>query len=187
MKIDLKLSLHHETIYRYILKDKAQGGMLYHRLRHKNKPYRKRYGANRVGKTIPNRIDIDDRPKVVNERSRIGDWEADTIIGHQHKGAILTLDERKSKIKLAYPLSRKTANNVALAIIDLLSPLKAQVKTITFDNGKEFCAHEKIAKILECDNYFAKPYHSSESNVSIVLFFMHKKKSQKALFFCIYV
>ena len=125
MKIDLNISLHHETIYRYILKDKAQGGLLNQRLRHKNKPYRKRYGANRIGKTIPNRIDIDNRPKIVNERSRIGDWEADTIIGHQHKGAILTLDERKSKIKLAFPLGRKTANNVVLAMINLFSPLKS--------------------------------------------------------------
>ena len=74
--------------------------------------------------------------------------------------AILTLDERQSKIKLAYLFGRKTVNNAALAMIDLLSSFKWKVKTITFDDGKAFCAHERIAKTLECDNYFVKPYHS---------------------------
>ena len=128
------ISLHHETIYQYILTDKRQGGELYTYLRHQNKTYRKRYGSahNRTG--IPNRKDIDQRPAQANDRSRVGDWEADTIIGSQHQGAIVTLDERKTKLRVAAPLPRKKASDVCQAINSLLEPIKKYVKTITFDN-----------------------------------------------------
>ncbi|MCP4409196.1 MAG: IS30 family transposase, partial [Gammaproteobacteria bacterium] len=97
------IKLHHETIYQHILTDKKVGGTLYKHLRHQHKTYRKRYGSahNRTG--IPNRVDIEQRPQQANQRQRVGDWEADTIIGKNHKGAIMTLDERKSKLRLAAP------------------------------------------------------------------------------------
>ncbi|GFO71016.1 transposase, IS30 family [Bathymodiolus japonicus methanotrophic gill symbiont] len=156
------ISLHHETIYQHILADKKAGGELYKHLRHQNKTYRKRYGSahNRTG--IPNRVDIDERPEEVNNRKRIGGWEADTIIGKNHKGAIVTLDERVSKLRLAFPLAGKKAQYVLDATILMLDPIKSFVKTITFDNGKEFTLHEKIAEALGCDTYFATPYSSWE-------------------------
>ena len=156
------IKLHHETIYQYVLADKSAGGTLYKHLRHQKKTYRKRYGSahNRTG--IPNRVDIEQRPQEANERKRVGDWEADTIIGKNHKGAIMTLDERKSKVRLAAPLQSKKAQPVKQATIDLLQPIKLFVETITFDNGKEFSLHEAIAKALGCDTYFARPYHSWE-------------------------
>ncbi len=156
------ISLHHETIYLYILKDKVDGGSLYSHLRHQNKTYRKRYGSahNRTG--IPDRRDIDERPAVANKRKRVGDWEADTIIGKNHKGAIVTLDERKTKLRLAAPLPGKKAKDVEEAMISLFFPLKQFVKTVAFDNGKEFALHEKIADEIECETCFAKPYHSWE-------------------------
>nr|WP_221894074.1 IS30 family transposase [Bathymodiolus japonicus methanotrophic gill symbiont] len=156
------ISLHHETIYQHILADKKAGGELYKHLRHQNKTYRKRYGSahNRTG--IPNRVDIDERPEEVNNRKRIGDWEADTIIGKNHKGAIVTLDERVSKLRLAFPLAGKKAQYVLDATILMLDPIKSFVKTITFYNGKEFTLHEKIAEALGCDTYFSTPYSSWE-------------------------
>jgi IS30 family transposase len=162
LKTEGVIELHHETIYQFVLADKQAGGELYKHLRHQNKTYRKRYGSahNRTG--IPNRVDIDERPEVANNRARIGDWEADTIIGKNHKGAIVTLDERQSKLRLAMPLPGKKAHPVAEAIVALLSPIQAFVKTLTFDNGKEFAQHEVIAQALECETYFAKPYHSWE-------------------------
>lgn len=156
------VSLHHETIYQYILRDKRAGGDLYKHLRHQNKTYRKRYGSPRNSTGIPNRVDIDNRPEIANQRGRIGDWEADTIIGKNHKGAIVTLDERKSKLRLAAPLQGKKAQPVTEAMIKLLHPFREFVQTITFDNGKEFTGHEMIAEKLSCDTYFAKPYHSWE-------------------------
>jgi transposase, IS30 family len=153
----------HETIYRHILKDKQADGTLYQHLRRHTKKYRKRYGSStgsRMG--IPNRVDIDARPEVVNQRRRLGDWEADTMIGKGHKGVLVTLDERKSKLRLALPATHKTAEAVTSAIIALLEGFKGFVHTITFDNGKEFASHEQVAKAIECETYFAKPYHSWE-------------------------
>jgi transposase, IS30 family len=156
------IKLHHETIYQYVLADKKAGGTLYKHLRHQHKTYRKRYGSahNRTG--IPNRVDIEQRPQEANERKRVGDWEADTILGKHHKGAIMTLDDRKSKLRLAAPLQSKKAQDVKQAAIALLQPIKPFVKTITFDNGKEFSLHEGIAEALGCNTYFAQPYHSWE-------------------------
>ena len=156
------IKLHHETIYQFILEDKKDGGALYKHLRHQEKTYRKRYGSahNRTG--IPNRVGIEKRPVEANNRERVGDWEADTIIGKNHKGAIATLDERKSKLRLAVPLPGKKAKAVKQAMIDVLKPLKKFVKTITYDNGKEFVQHEAVAEALECDSYFAAPYYSWE-------------------------
>jgi IS30 family transposase len=138
------------------LRNKQQGGELYLHLRHQAKPYRKRYGATtNSSRGIPNRVDIDERPASVNNRGKIGDWEGDTIIGKGHKGAIVTLDERKSKLRLAWPLKGKFAEETKEGIVRLLEPFKAFVNTITFDNGKEFANHEQIAKRLKCDFYFA--------------------------------
>ena len=99
---------------------------------------------------------------MANTRERVGDWEADTIIGKNHKGAIVTLDDRKSKLRLAFPLAGKKADAVKDAMLLLFKPIQSFVETITFDNGKEFTQHEKLAKELDCCTYFAKPYHSWE-------------------------
>ncbi len=156
------MNSHHETIYQYILADKQSGGDLYKYLHHQNKTYRKRYGSahkrNRNG--IPNRTDIDDRPEVVNTRARVEDWEADTMIGKNHQGALVTLDERKSKLRLAIPVTSKKAREVTDAMITLFKPVKHFVKTITFDNGKEFAFHQEVSASIKCDTFFAKPCHS---------------------------
>jgi IS30 family transposase len=162
LKSDEIICLHHETIYQYILADKKAGGDLYTHLRHQNKTYRKRYGTARNRTGIPNRVDIDERPKEANNRERVGDWEADTIIGKHHQGAIVTLDDRKSTLRLALPLPGKKAALVKEAMLMLLKPIQSFVKTTTFDNGKEFTLHEAVATELECDTYLAKPYHSWE-------------------------
>ena len=108
------------------------------------------------------RRDISDRPAEANNRTRVGHWEADTTIGNRHKGAIVTLDERKTKLRLEAPLSQKKAAYTTDAIKALLSPISKHVKTITFDNGKEFTQHEDIAETIAFEAFFAKPYHSWE-------------------------
>jgi len=75
----------HETIYRYLEMDRARGGTLYTHLRHKSRKYRKRYGSNDRRGQIRNRVSIDERPEIVDKRSRIGDFEIDTVIGKNHK------------------------------------------------------------------------------------------------------
>ena len=105
-------SLHHETVYQYVLADKANGGLLYKHLHHQGKTYRKRNGSAHNRSGIPNRNDIDERPAEANTRERIGDWEADTIIGKNHKGATVTLDNRKSLNIPQRSLERHLKNSV---------------------------------------------------------------------------
>lgn len=159
------ISISHEWIYQFIIKDKQKGGDLYTHLRCKSKR-RKRYGTHESRGTIKNRRSIDDRPAIVAAKERIGDWEADTIIGKAHKGAIVSLTERKTKICLIYKVERKTADLVSEAMNKLLLPLKNIVYTITSDNGKEFALHEKTAAILETDFFFAHAYASYERGLN---------------------
>ena len=160
------IKLHHETVYQYIYQDKARGGELYTHLRIAAKPYRKRYGSyDRRGK-IKDRISIDQRPAVVDRRNRIGDWEGDTVIGKGWKGALLTLVERKTLYTIIVKLTGKHAKSLAASAIEALKSMKEKVKTITFDNGLEFAAHQEIAKELDTDIYFAHPYASWERGIN---------------------
>jgi transposase, IS30 family len=128
---------------------------------------KKRYasGQERRG-TLKNRVSIEHRPAVVDKRSRIGDWEGDTVIGKGHQGVLVTLVERKSRYTLAARLDSRHSNKVTQAIIELLRPHKLQCKTLTFDNGKEFAEHEFIAKCLNAKVYFAHPYCSWERGLN---------------------
>ena len=162
LKSDTNISLHHETIYRHVIADKENGGLLYQNLRHWGKTYRKRSSSQGRYIGIPNRIDINERPEIINNRERVGDWEGDLIVGAHHKGAIVTLDERKSKLRLAFPINNKLSDLTTNAITLLLTPFKSFVESITFDNGREFAKHTQIAEKLDCKTYFAKPYHSWE-------------------------
>ncbi|MCH8068001.1 MAG: IS30 family transposase [Candidatus Marinimicrobia bacterium] len=161
MKENLAVSVSHEWIYQYILQDKQTGGDLYTHLRCKRKR-KKRYGSNDRRGQIKNRVSIDARPSIVETRSRIGDWEADTLIGKRHKQAIVSLTERKSGLALLYKVKQRTKEETEKAMKRLLGPLKDRVHTITSDNGKEFANHETIAKDLECGFYFAHAYSSWE-------------------------
>jgi len=153
------LSISHERIYQYIYKDKRSGGSLWKHLRcHKKR--RKRYGSYEKRGQIPNRVWIDERPQAVEDRNRLGDWEADTIIGKGRKGAIVTLVDRKSRFLRMGLVARRTKEAVSEKIISLLEDLP--VHTITCDNGKEFTNHEKFSKVLNAKVYFAHPYASWE-------------------------
>ena len=159
------ISISHEWIYQYVLQDKAAGGNLHLHLRCQ-KQRRKRYGSyNRRGQLV-DRVSIDERPAIVDLRSRIGDWELDTIIGKNHQQAIVSLTERKSRFTLIKKVERKTAQCVSDAIIELLSPFVDHVHTLTSDNGKEFADHKNIADKLNADFYFAHPYASWERGLN---------------------
>jgi IS30 family transposase len=156
----------HECIYRHIYADKRRGGTLYKHLRRTGKRYNKRKGKTSGRGLIPNRIDIDQRPLIVAERSRIGDWEADTIVGAAHKGAILSLVERVSKYTLLHKLDNATSQKTGTAIIAKMRPHQKRVHTITSDNGKEFAGHQRVAKRLDTGFYFATPYHAWERGLN---------------------
>jgi IS30 family transposase len=156
----------HEWIYRMIWEDKRAGGDLWRFLRRRGKKYNRR-GARNAGRgLIPGRIDISERPAVVDRKKRLGDWEGDTIIGKRHKGALLTHVERKSLLTVISKLDRPTANAARKATVRRLKPLRRHVHTITYDNGKEFAAHRKTARALKAKVFFATPYHAWERGVN---------------------
>jgi IS30 family transposase len=155
----------HEWIYQYIYADQRSGGDLYHYLRCQ-KPRRKRYGAYDRRGCIPNQVSIDARPAIVDARRRIGDWEGDTVIGKGHRGALVTLVERKSLYTVIRAVLRKTAKAVRNAVRQGLTIYKDRVLTITYDNGREFADHEGMAIDLETRIYFAHPYASWERGLN---------------------
>lgn len=165
LRLEQQPAVSHERIYHYIYADKQSGGTLYRHLRSQKKQ-RKRYGGYARQGQIPNRISIEQRPAIVASKGRLGDWEADTIIGARHRGAILSCTERRSKLTLLRKLETKAASEVKRNFIELLAPCADLVHTITVDNGKEFSDHRDLAAVLQADIYFAHPYASWERGLN---------------------
>ena len=161
-KTEGKECVSHERIYQYIWEDKKHKGDLYKHLRRHGRRYRKRGSMKDSRGLIKNRVSIDERPKVVDKKERFGDFEIDTIIGKNHKGAILTINDRWCSLVWIRKLTGKQAEPLSEKTVETLGSFKALIHTITGDNGKEFAGHESIAKQLELDFYFAHPYHSWE-------------------------
>jgi len=161
-QIASKLPISHETVYQHVYADKAQGGALWKNLRCQ-KQKRKRYagGRDRRGQ-IPNRRPLSERPLQIEARKQVGHWECDTVIGANHKGAVVTMVERKSGYGVIAKVTNKTSELVSSAIVDKLKPMAVRVKTLTFDNGKEFAAHAHIDAQLQSTTYFARPFASWE-------------------------
>ena len=160
LKKHFEKNVSHETIYKYIWKDKRLGGFLYKEIRHAGKKYNKRSKGTAGRGCIPNRIDIKERPLIVEGKMRLGDWELDTIIGTNQSGAIVSMVERTSKLTKLVKVPRKTSEYVNAALVDKLKPMEQFVFTLTSDNGKEFAGHEVVSKELGASFYFATPYHS---------------------------
>jgi IS30 family transposase len=150
----------HERIYQYVWADKKAKGSLFIHLRRKGRKYRKRGSAKDNRGIIKDRVDISQRPAIVNEKIRLGDLEIDTIIGKNHRGAILTINDRVSSYVWMAKLNGKDADELAMKAVEILRPHAHWIHTITGDNGKEFADHKKIAQQIGIDFYFAKPYHS---------------------------
>lgn len=163
---DQEQLISHESIYLHVWANKQADGDLYTHLRRKDKKYDKRRNGKSTRGQIKNRVSIDDRPKVVDDKSRIGDWEIDTVIGKGHSGALVTIVERVTKFTVSAQVNSKSAADVTQATIALLRPLKDIVHTITADNGKEFAYHEKISSALSADIYFSHPYSSWERGLN---------------------
>lgn len=150
-----KFNVSYQTIYRYLYEDRRAGGQLYRYLRKRGVRYqRKRLnGGPLVGRRF-----IEERPACVEQRERLGDWEVDTIISSRGAGAIVTMVDRASQLVMIEKVNSLKSREVAYAIIRRLKKAKSKVLTMTADNGSEFAAHSYVAKKLEADFYFARPY-----------------------------
>lgn len=151
----------HERIYQLIRLNKDLQKHTRHKLKHRKRP------TNGKHQTIKNKCSIEQRPDIVNNKERIGDWEIDTIVGKENKGAIVTIVERKTGFMMMRKLPKgKQAEGLKHTVIDMLLPYKSVVHTITSDNGTEFTHHQEIAKKLQADFYFAHPYSSWERGLN---------------------
>ena len=118
------------------------------------------YALKKSGHHFSGPWTIDQRPPIVEQKQRLGDWELDTIIGAKHQGAIVSAVDSASKFCVLARVQAKTADCVNVALADRLGPYEDQVITLTADNGKEFAGHSQIAATLKADVSFAKPYQS---------------------------
>ena len=153
-----------QWIQRHVHADRRAGGRLWRHLRRRGKRPNRKGGAHAGRGHIPGRVDISERPALVEAKARVGDWEADTIVGAGHSGAVVSLVDRASKYALPPRLDRKTAAAVGAAMTGMLGSLP--VHTVTVDNGKEFADHARVSRALGADFFFARPYHSWERGLN---------------------
>ena len=151
----------HETIYNYIWQlKKSKSSNLHQHLRRQGRRYKKRSSVNSGRGMIKHRIGIERRPEVVEDKKRFGDLEVDTIIGKDHIGAIVTINDRASGMLKMKRTETRGAFEVSAAINELLEDWTPYIKTITADNGKEFAEHQRVSENSQVDFYFADPYSS---------------------------
>jgi IS30 family transposase len=157
MKKNKEDTISHETIYQLIWKDKKAKGDLHTHLRRKGRRYRKRGASKDSRGIIIGRVGIEKRPPEAENRTEFGHLEVDTIIGKDHKGAIITLNDRASGVVWMGKTNSKDADEVKEKLAEMLEEIRPYIKSITGDNGKEFSGHQYITDEY-CDFYFANPY-----------------------------
>ncbi len=155
-----------QWIYERVKADRKAGGRLFLLLRRRGRKPDWRGGRHSGRGHIPGRVDISERPEEAERKERVGDWEADTIIGKGHSGAVVSLVDRASKYTCLQRVDRRTSAAVSAAMVDLLRPSAAPVHTVTADNGKEFAGHAGVAAELGAGFHFATPYHSWERGLN---------------------
>lgn len=159
----------YERIYWHVWRNKIDGGNLYRHLRRGGRRYRRfgaRFDFTRRKAPVSGRVDIGQRPAIVEEKSRVGDWELDTIVGSQRKGALVSMVERGSKLVRLALVAESKSEIVANVIEARLSKDIDKVLTLTMDNGAEFARHKAFGSALDADTFFAKPYHAWERGLN---------------------
>ena len=158
----MRRGISHETIYRYIWRDKKAGGQLWRYLRQASKRRRKRYRAYDSRGRLANKRNISERPTSVESRRFRGHWEIDTVMGKGSKHCIVTIVERKSGYVVIGKLKDRTTRSLNRRCIERLDQETAAVTTITADNGTEFHQYAEIEERTNTRFYFANPHHSWE-------------------------
>lgn len=153
-----KMRVSHETIYQWIFTDAKQCGTLYHALnkRHKRRKKQRRSCKRRL---FEDRVSITERPKIVADKVRFGDWESDTMEGAKSKGGLATHAERKSRYLVAGKVFDKHSDTFMQVSINLFKDIDSKLtKTFTVDNGSEFAQFKDLEKATGSRIYFAEPY-----------------------------
>ncbi len=160
---DSAMRITHETIYRWVYRRSAMGETWHEQLRRRRRKRRRRCARRENRGRIPCRVGIEQRPDVVDRRSRFGDWEADTMQGAKGKGALATHVERRSRYLLTRKLADQRAETFSHATVQAFRTIPGKLrKTLTCDNGKEFARFKTIERRLDFAVYFANPYAAWE-------------------------
>jgi IS30 family transposase len=150
------------TIYRWLARDKAQGGSSWLQTRQLSSRYRKGYrvvdGRGRMSGKTP----ISERPQCVEDRSEPGHYEGDTVMGRDGRNCVLTLVDRMTRRTRILKLPARQAAEVNKALIREVRSGRLQMKSLTLDNGTEFHGFKELQDKLGIKIYFAQPYHSWE-------------------------
>lgn len=179
------LEISHETIYIHIWRDKRRGGQLWRYLRQPFKR-RKRYNTNEKRGRAPGKRHITERPAVVDQRSEIGHWETDTVLGTGDNHCILSIVERATGAVLIGKLSRRNVDAMNARLIELIQAHPGLFKTITADNGTEFHGFAEVERVTGVKIYFARPYHSwergtNENTNGLIRQYLPKRTSMRHL------
>ena len=185
MGLERRLQISHETIYRRIWNDKRHGGFLHMHLRQATKQRRKRHGTYDSRGRLAGKRPIQDRPDAADNRSRVGHWEADTVLG-DGKPYVVTLVERKTGYVQIGKLNARTTEQLSRRTIQLIQRQPRPVRTVTADNGTEFHGYADIERVTDARFYFATPHHSwergtNENTNGLIRQYLPKRQSMASL------
>lgn len=173
LRTKYSFKIHHETIYKFVYSTHNELHLTQYLCRRKLgrvsrdiRTHNKRTYIG-TGKNIPNRVDIDLRPIEANFRLEFGHFEADSVEskrvrGQKRKSCLTVVVDRASRLTRIMKTASLNSIMTAKSIVKAMKPYRNTIKSITYDNGKEFTKHEKINKLLNTTSYFCKPYHSWE-------------------------
>ncbi len=185
MALEGRLQICHETIYRHVWNDKRHGGLLHTHLRQATKQRRKRHGTYDSRGRLAGKRPIEERPAAADNRSRVGHWEADTVLG-DGKPCVLTLVERKTGYVEIGKLNARTAKELSHRTIQLIQRQPRPVNTITADNGTEFHGYAHVERATDARFYFATPHHAwergtNENTNGLIRQYLPKRQSMASL------
>lgn len=180
-----RLRISHESIYRHIWLDRRRGGMRYKLLRQAGKKRRKRYGTYDSRGRLAGKRHISERPSSVEERSELGHWEIDTMLG-SGKPCVVTLVERATGYVMIGKMRSRTTAELNRSTFALIADAPLPVRTITADNGTEFHGYADLEAATGARFFFANPHHSwergsSENINGLIRQYLPKKKSMARL------
>ena len=176
----------HETVYKHVRRDKADGGVLWKHMRIMSKVGRKRRGSPVTRGKMAGKKHISERPEAANERDEIGHLEGDTVIGSDKRHCVLTMVDRKTGYTAIEKMTARTKEQANAAMARAIAKLCFPVKTITLDNGTEFHGFKEIEHAHGVQIYFATPYHSwergtNENTNGLIRQYIPKGKDMKSV------
>ena len=185
LRLEGRLDISYESIYRFIRHDKKHGGRLFRLLRLPAKWRKRNNGPERRGRLTGKRH-ISERPSAVETREEVGHWEMDTIVSSADRHCVVTLVERATGCVLLGKLRSRSVAATNRRVIELIRRHRHLFKTITVDNGTEFHGYAEIERATGATVYFATPYHSwergtNENTNGLVRQYIPKRRSMKHL------